>query len=273
MGNNPYLQGLMAFAQQHGYHVTSSMGGQHNPGSLHYQGRAIDIANQGVDYNQLVAQAKANGYRVLNELHRMPGEAVWGGPHYHIDTGLSQQPASHTGMMPKPQQHMGQLGVLDTSAPQPSNQLAASAFASPGTQLPSVDDSPIALRNSTPQLANNGSPPLPATPDKSMMTTLMDKMKPTKIAEGLGLAALGGMAGGGGQPLKGSVQQNPYLNNILQLQDMTQPYRQNPAIQMGALKGSPQAGPLSLAFQQQLPMNLLQQYQQYPMNQQYQGLM
>jgi hypothetical protein len=82
---NPLLQQLLAFAKDNNYKVTSADGGKHNIGSLHGVGRAIDIANQGVDREKLFQAAQSLGFRVLDETTRPKGQAVWGGPHYHVE--------------------------------------------------------------------------------------------------------------------------------------------------------------------------------------------
>lgn len=76
---------LSQFAAERKFRITSGRGGRHNPGSKHYQGEAIDIDHRGVDYNRLLADAQSRGFRVLDERTRPPGQAVWGGPHFHIE--------------------------------------------------------------------------------------------------------------------------------------------------------------------------------------------
>lgn len=81
---------LLAMAKDLGLRVTSGYSaGGHNTGSMHYQGSqtdpgAIDIDNKRVTPQQLQAFRNA-GYRVLDETSRPAGQAVWTGPHYHID--------------------------------------------------------------------------------------------------------------------------------------------------------------------------------------------
>jgi len=76
---------LVALAEQGGYRVTSSTGGRHNVGSLHGSGLAIDIDHRGVDFEDLQQRVAAVGGRVLDERTRPKGQAVWGGPHFHIE--------------------------------------------------------------------------------------------------------------------------------------------------------------------------------------------
>ncbi len=91
---------LLQFASDNGYRVTAGFShGGHNTGSRHYTGTqdnpgAIDIANQGVDYNRLLAAARAQGIRVVNETARPPGQAVWTGPHYHLQFGGGAIPSA-----------------------------------------------------------------------------------------------------------------------------------------------------------------------------------
>lgn len=88
-GNDPsILKGLQDFAKAQGFVVTSTNGGKHNKGSLHYLGRAIDVRTRGrsdADIAKLMEAAKAAGYRVVDERTRPKGQAVWGGPHLHIE--------------------------------------------------------------------------------------------------------------------------------------------------------------------------------------------
>ena len=72
--------------------ITSTTGGQHNVGSLHGQGRAVDIgmgasATDAVRANAdaLMAGLKAQGYIVRDERTRPKGQKVWGGPHIHVE--------------------------------------------------------------------------------------------------------------------------------------------------------------------------------------------
>ena len=89
------LEKLLAFAKAHDLHVTSTTGGGHNPGSLHYAGRAIDVSVRGMT-DEAIARIKefaaAAGLYVLDERRRLPGEAVWGGPHLHISDPIPGDP-------------------------------------------------------------------------------------------------------------------------------------------------------------------------------------
>lgn len=78
---------LITFARDNGLLITSGTGGTHNPGSAHYQGRAIDVRSRGL-LDTVVAQIKAlaaaAGIRLRDERQRPAGQAVWGGPHLHL---------------------------------------------------------------------------------------------------------------------------------------------------------------------------------------------
>ncbi|QSQ25180.1 peptidoglycan-binding protein [Pyxidicoccus parkwayensis] len=82
------FEAMARLAEQHGLTVTSTTGGQHNTRSRHYQGRAIDVRSRGVSperLNAFMADARAHGYTVRDERTRPAGQAVWGGPHIHIE--------------------------------------------------------------------------------------------------------------------------------------------------------------------------------------------
>jgi hypothetical protein len=84
---NP-LSALLEFARQLGLRVTSTTGGEHNTGSLHYQGRAIDVGSSGLsdsDIDALTQAAAAKGIKLRDERARPPGQAIWGGPHLHLE--------------------------------------------------------------------------------------------------------------------------------------------------------------------------------------------
>jgi hypothetical protein len=90
---------LLTLANDLGLRVTSGFSsGGHNTGSMHYHGSkqdpgAIDVDNRNVTPQQLDS-IRSQGYRVLDETTRPAGQAVWTGPHYHIDKkgGSGAQP-------------------------------------------------------------------------------------------------------------------------------------------------------------------------------------
>jgi hypothetical protein len=72
-----------------GGRITSTTGGQHNPGSKHYSGDAIDIgmARETPEQQaQILATLNSTpGLRVMDERQRPPGQKVWTGPHLHVE--------------------------------------------------------------------------------------------------------------------------------------------------------------------------------------------
>lgn len=76
----------------YGATVGSTNGGEHNTGSLHYEGRALDIplgasATDAVRANadKIIADLTGKGYKVRDERTRPDGQKVWGGPHLHVE--------------------------------------------------------------------------------------------------------------------------------------------------------------------------------------------
>lgn len=81
-----------------GGRITSTTGGQHNPGSAHYAGGAVDVG-MGRESPQVQAQILAAlqnnpNLMVRDERVRPQGQAVWGGPHLHVEpkTGGGNSP-------------------------------------------------------------------------------------------------------------------------------------------------------------------------------------
>lgn len=87
-GYNPDLDLLRAFAQRHKLFITSETEGRHNPGSLHYQGRAVDVRSRGMTdavVESLRKAAASFGILLRDERRRPAGQKVWGGPHVHLE--------------------------------------------------------------------------------------------------------------------------------------------------------------------------------------------
>lgn len=82
------LMRLKWFAGKHGFRVTSGSGGKHNPGSLHPLNRAVDVSVRGKDPEEVeafIGRCRRQRFRVLDERVRPIGQAVWSGPHLHIE--------------------------------------------------------------------------------------------------------------------------------------------------------------------------------------------
>jgi len=80
------LPALLQFAKDNALRVGSTTGGTHNHNSKHYSGNAIDVDYRGVDVDALSQAAAARGFKLRNEIARPKGQAVWGGPHLHLET-------------------------------------------------------------------------------------------------------------------------------------------------------------------------------------------
>lgn len=79
---------LKEFSEKTGFTITSTTGGEHNTGSRHYGGGAIDVRTRDKtpeEVNQMMSEAIQNGFRVFDERTRPPGQKVWSGPHVHIE--------------------------------------------------------------------------------------------------------------------------------------------------------------------------------------------
>jgi hypothetical protein len=82
------LDKLLDFARRHNLHVTSTTGGSHNVGSLHFLGRAIDVRSRTLteaQVHEIKVAANAEGIKVRDERIRPAGQKVWGGPHLHLE--------------------------------------------------------------------------------------------------------------------------------------------------------------------------------------------
>jgi hypothetical protein len=75
---------LSRFANSHGFHVTSSTGGNHQ-GWAHRAGRAIDVRTRDhstAEVNAFMRAARGQGITVIDERHG--GNSSWSGPHLHL---------------------------------------------------------------------------------------------------------------------------------------------------------------------------------------------
>jgi hypothetical protein len=77
------------FAMSKGFHVGSTIGGKHNKGSVHPDGKAADIRTWDKTKQQVedfIKDAKAAGFNVRDERTRPEGQKEWDGPHLHLST-------------------------------------------------------------------------------------------------------------------------------------------------------------------------------------------
>jgi hypothetical protein len=82
------LKNLINFSKTNGWNVTSTTGGDHNVGSKHGKGRAIDVSVKNKTPQQIadfMKLAQSQGYRVLDERVRPKGQKKWDGAHLHLD--------------------------------------------------------------------------------------------------------------------------------------------------------------------------------------------
>lgn len=117
---------LVDIAKRYGIPVTSTTGGKHNKGSKHYQGLAIDIDHRAYqklpqDKRQAFdSEVMKLGAKIHDETVRPKGQAVWGGPHYHI--AFDEVPHNHVvekvvASNSQPATPMGQTAQATTSLP------------------------------------------------------------------------------------------------------------------------------------------------------------
>jgi hypothetical protein len=87
-----------------GGRITSTTGGQHNPGSKHYSGNAIDVGmgrESPEQQAQILAGLQANpNLLVRDERTRPPGQKVWSGPHLHVEPRGGVAQAGRMGYTP-----------------------------------------------------------------------------------------------------------------------------------------------------------------------------
>jgi len=79
---------LKAFAEAEGFFVTSTTGGNHNVGSKHAKGLAIDVrtrdqSNEAIEL--FLLKCELLGIRVRDERKRPNGQKVWSGSHLHLE--------------------------------------------------------------------------------------------------------------------------------------------------------------------------------------------
>jgi hypothetical protein len=72
--------------------ISSGRDGQHNPGTIHGRGEAIDLSLSGLTADQVNNIVKAirdrigtDNYDVINEFTKPPNSKVWTAPHIHIE--------------------------------------------------------------------------------------------------------------------------------------------------------------------------------------------
>jgi len=86
------LHQLLVFAEAHKLHITSTLGGMHNVGSLHYIGRAIDVRSLGLsdsEVEELKRVVTEKGWRLRDERTHPVHQRVWNGPHLHIEVPIT----------------------------------------------------------------------------------------------------------------------------------------------------------------------------------------
>lgn len=85
----PHLPALLSFLQEKGLTPGSTTGGRHNLNSRHYTGNAVDIKGSGgfsdAQVSALAQEAASRGFRLRDERTRPARQAVWGGPHVHLE--------------------------------------------------------------------------------------------------------------------------------------------------------------------------------------------
>lgn len=172
-----HLPQLTGFAQEQGLTVGSTTNGRHNRGSKHYSGNAIDIKGSGGfsddQVNALSTAASERGFKLRDERTRPAGQAVWGGPHIHLEYA-SQDP--YESLIKKQTQPQGadpyeSLIQKQVSVPQQT--------AIPPSQPPIQQSVSVAPRQLTSRIAQQLSP----APGTKVNTSVLAQPAPT---QGLG---------------------------------------------------------------------------------------
>lgn len=87
---------LQWFAENYNFVVTSTTGGEHNRGSKHSLGLAIDVRTRGkakAEIERFIRKARAIGVIVRDERNRPNGQKVWSGAHLHLEIGTQTEEA------------------------------------------------------------------------------------------------------------------------------------------------------------------------------------
>jgi hypothetical protein len=92
VSGQPFYDSVLASIAPLGGILGSTTGGQHNVGSLHPDGRAVDIPlgasaspEAKAHADQMLAALQAQGFTVRDERTHPAGQAVWSGPHLHVE--------------------------------------------------------------------------------------------------------------------------------------------------------------------------------------------
>lgn len=128
-------KGIAQLAQEHGFTVTSTIGmGQHNTNSKHYIGKAADVRTRDKSPSEIssfIKTAQSAGYRVVDERTRPPRQAVWSGPHLHVEVpgNTREMYAQHAAA----QASAPRVASATPSAPTPTVQPVSTATMAAGT--------------------------------------------------------------------------------------------------------------------------------------------